>query len=259
MYVYIAKFNKHPDLIKIGISVDVPTRMSQLCKSYGKVLNVEKFKIGDESHKIEKFLHGRFSKHRVEFVIGEGCTEFFKDCVYSEATTMLKALAQPVTTLEEKVESLLDEEAYLNSRLNIEKVRHLNYIRRVLDRSATRVDSTDGSYNTGFKMEAVFGAIKIGFSAQSVFKKVAKHFKSTPKRVELAYRLYDDYSLTGSTKARELRNEYLEASNQRHAHQVALTQEQAGQPLTKQWVLEDTEARHSGRRYTKALLALCEE
>lgn len=262
MYVYVAKFAAYADLVKIGVSANVPARMAQLIKWHGKVVNLDKFRIGDENGRIEKFLHGRFKRHKVTSVVGDGCTEFFKDCVYTEAVGMLSALVVPTNTVEEKIDALQEEEHFLYAQIEAEKVRAINFIRSVFDRSSKKIDSTAAQFSCWTECLSVYGALSIGFSEAQVFKKAAKAFSkeksfTTPRRIELAYKAYKGGDMTGSKVCQNLVKDVRDVSNKRLALQILLKLEANGQTLTREWVLNDEEARHYGRAYTDELLKLC--
>lgn len=76
MYLYVVNFKDHPDLVKVGISKVLKSRISQLKAIYGAIDRVEVYR-GRMYKYAEKILHHRFREENVPLE-NTGGTEFFK-------------------------------------------------------------------------------------------------------------------------------------------------------------------------------------
>lgn len=80
--LYLIKFNNHPNLFKIGISVNINNRIRQLKEDHGEVKSISVY-YGKNYKYVERILHNIFGNERVK-VHGQGGTEFFKNTICLE-------------------------------------------------------------------------------------------------------------------------------------------------------------------------------
>lgn len=76
MYLYLLKFSKYPDLVKIGISKSMDTRIKVLKPFHGNCTVIRIYQVGKHTAKLERLLHSVLTPYNVK-VDGEGGSEFF--------------------------------------------------------------------------------------------------------------------------------------------------------------------------------------
>lgn len=106
MYVYLAKFRNEEDAIKIGKSVNIPTRIKKLSKTHGDVVNLRYIKCETEkiSLIVEGLIHNMFclkdmlgeqvSDDDYNVIEGEGYTEFFAEDAVMSRLSFIEDLAK---------------------------------------------------------------------------------------------------------------------------------------------------------------------
>lgn len=104
MYVYIAKFDNRPGVIKIGFSEDPYHRLTQLEPSHGKSTLVATFYAGYKQKYVELRTHKEFDILRRR-VAGMGGNEFFCESSLDAVTTYIRTTHLPL-----ELEPLLREE-----------------------------------------------------------------------------------------------------------------------------------------------------
>jgi len=76
-YIYVAKFSKHPDLVKIGCSEKPDRRAYVLSFTHGSLIDIESMEVGENGFDIEDYLHWYFKDQKV-VTSGDGSGEFFR-------------------------------------------------------------------------------------------------------------------------------------------------------------------------------------
>lgn len=108
-YIYIAKFSKHPDLVKIGCSEKPDRRAYVLSFTHGGLIDIESIEVGDNGFDMEVYLHWYFKDHKVT-TSGDGYGEFFRiDANFDDS----------VKTIMEAMKTFGDKESVSRSFRNI--------------------------------------------------------------------------------------------------------------------------------------------
>lgn len=97
MFVYVAEFEGRPGLVKVGVALDVKTRMQQLRKCHGKVMNVSEFNVGHDGYEVERFVHRKYTSCNV--VLGGKCdghTEFFDGSIRAGVKSLLEGVSKSI-------------------------------------------------------------------------------------------------------------------------------------------------------------------
>lgn len=116
-YIYIAKFENLPKLIKVGVSANPLKRLKQLSKDYGEANDESEVLYMPKTYRqSEKLIHKLLSHHKETHVIGEGNTEFF-----SVAST--ERLSEIINTLS-SVEDSFEHWTLNNFKTIIEKRKY---------------------------------------------------------------------------------------------------------------------------------------
>ncbi len=202
MYVYIMKFAKHPDLIKIGKSVTPELRAKSLTPFHGELLSIEYFPIGKDCFDVESYLHRTFKDFRSKEVRGSGYTEFFQDVVADKAQEYLKAYALNVD--QNYIFEMLEQE------ISNEIIRYENMIGRLLGYGCAKDRQHYPMYTGWMDIMGMSACITYGYPLEDIAIRFINKEKcdscrllryTTPKRVEMAYRL----SKEGSSKLKSLK------------------------------------------------------
>ena len=191
MYVYVTKFEKYPNLIKIGKSRVPEGRTAQLVRWHGDVITTDVFYVGENYTKVESELHRKYKVHQVR-THGDGETEFFSDVIYER---VCKALENK------------DCKESLELSLKKEEIRYKGLIGKLLGtrNRAYIYQGVTGELHSGFMdCLSIQSCLQVGFSESEVFSrfvtgKVHNNF-TTPNRVAIAFRLFEN----GTIKARRL-------------------------------------------------------
>jgi hypothetical protein len=180
--VYVAVFERHPTLVKIGKATVARRRLSKLEETHGKLLFAEFADYGDDCSKMERRLHKRFQDYRVK-VPGDGGTEFFESSI-KEA--VLNSLATHSGFCLSSLEAKLQKE----------EERCSQFICKVSEgRKLGMWDFGCGSlWALSLKVSA---SIELGFDKCEAFRlaaeKMSKKRYITPKRLELLTKIAPDY------------------------------------------------------------------
>ena len=201
MYVYVAKFENQPCLIKIGISENVKTRITTLQNVHGKATLCDKYIVGDSYIKMESFLHKMCAANQVR-VSGDGGTEFFKDCVYEEVTKILKVVQDssfPAQDLSE-YEKISNEISAIEKSIadRKEKIRRISY-KTFVCRDYSKTEQHHYIHTADMPILQCFvrvhSSIELGFKRKKCLTKLVDYLKTvgytTYNRVEFLYNLFE--------------------------------------------------------------------
>lgn len=203
MYVYIMKFERYPSLVKIGKSITPESRARDLSSSHGKLISIDYYPIGKDCFDVESYLHRTFKDLRSQEVRGSGYTEFFSDVVAEKAKEYLKAYALNVD--QNYIFEMLEQE------ISKEIVRYENMIGRLLGYGCAKERQHYPMYTGYLDCMGIAACMTYGYPLEDIAKRFINKEKcdsyrlmryTTPKRVEMAYRL----SKEGSSKLKSLKS-----------------------------------------------------
>ena len=196
MFVYVARFENYPDLIKIGVSVSPASRTGGLSRIHGKVVSSEVFLIGDDVYKVEKGLHRKHKRVCAKDTVGfsDGYTEFFQDSIYDDVCKELNGYTDGTRFRKSQLEKMV----------LTEDIRCAKLVSRLLGCGHNHMyDGSRTQLFSGFwELTSINSCIDMGFDKEEVFAKYVSsgkpRLRTTAGRVAIAHSLFTGLVFTSS-------------------------------------------------------------